>query len=93
MVRQTNKQAQEAAIEKFLTGTCLEDLKVMKEGDVPFDQSHGYPQNYKAQYAIDDKLFWQFLQNTQAYELEILQKNGVDNQVGVPALSEAEWRK
>lgn len=27
MVSQTNEQALEAAIEKHLTGTCLEDLK------------------------------------------------------------------
>jgi len=82
MVSQTNEQALEAAIEKFLTGTCLEELKEVKDGDVPFSQSHGYqigyPQDFKAQYAIDDKFFWQFLQNTQADELEKLQKSGAD---------------
>lgn len=86
MVSQTNEQALEAAIEKFLTGTCLEELKVVKEGNVPFSpddkKSHGYqlgyPQDFKARYAIDDKFFWQFLQNTQPEELEKLQKSGAD---------------
>lgn len=82
MVSQTNEQALEAAIEKFLTGTCLEDLKGVKDGDVPFSQSHGYqlgyPHDFKAQYAIDDKFFWKFLQNTQSEELEKLKKSGSD---------------
>ncbi len=82
MVSQTNEQALEAAIEKFLTGTCLEDLKEMKDGDVPFSRSHGYkighPKDFKAQYAMDTNFFWQFLQNTQAEELEKLQKSGSD---------------
>ena len=82
MVSQTNEQALEAAIEKFLTGTCLEELKEVKDGDVPFSQSHGYQlgysQDFNARYAIDDNLFWQFLGNTQAEELEKLQKSGAD---------------
>jgi type I restriction enzyme R subunit len=82
MVSQTNEQALEAAIEKYLTGTCLEDLKSVKDDDVPFSQSHGYqlgyPQDFIAQYAIDGKYFWEFLQNTQAEELEKLQKSGSD---------------
>lgn len=82
MVSQTNEQALEAAIEKFLTGTCLEELKDDKDADVLFSQSHGYqlgyPQDFKAQYAIDDKFFWQFLQSTQVQELEKLQKSGSD---------------
>ncbi len=82
MVSQTNEQALEAAIEKFLTGTCLEEKKEVKDGDVPFSQNHGYklgyPKDFIAQYAIDEKFFWQFLQNTQADELEKLQKSGSD---------------
>lgn len=85
MVSQTNEQALEAAIEKFLTGTCLEELKMVKEGaddEVPFSKNHGYqlgyPKDFIALYAIDDKFFWQFLQNTQSEELEKLRKSGAD---------------
>ncbi len=82
MVSKTNEQALESAIEKFLTGTCLEELKEINDGGVPFSQSHGYelgyPQDFIAQYAIDEKFFWQFLKNTQNEELEKLQKTGAD---------------
>lgn len=85
MVSQTNEQALEAAIEKFLTGTCLEDLKMVKDvagNKLPVIQNHGYQlgytQDFRAQYAIDDKFFWQFLHNTQEKELEKLQKGGAD---------------
>lgn len=84
MVSQTNEQALEAAIEKYLTGSCLEEQKAVQEGvsAVPFSEHHGYqlgyPQNFDAKYAIDKKFFWQFLQNTQADELEKLQKTGGD---------------
>lgn len=84
MVSKTNEQALEAAIEKYLTGSCLEEMKIVKEGaqEVPFSESHGYkigyPQDFVAQYAIDKKFFWQFLENTQAEELEKLQKTGGD---------------
>lgn len=83
MVSKTNEQALEAAIETFLTGTCLEAKnKVAESDDVPFSQNHGYqlgyPQDFNAQFAIDSKFFWQFLQNTQNEELEKLQKSGAD---------------
>lgn len=82
MVSKTNEQALESAIEKFLTGTCLEELKEVKDEAVPFSQSHGYklgnPKDFIAQYAIDEKFFWQFLENTQKEGLEKLQKNGAD---------------
>lgn len=56
MVSQTNEQALEASIERQLTGTCLENLKTVADGDVPFSQSHGYqlgyPQNFNARYAL-----------------------------------------
>jgi type I restriction enzyme, R subunit len=34
MVSQTNEQALEAAIEKALTGTCLEDIKAGVQEDI-----------------------------------------------------------
>jgi type I restriction enzyme R subunit len=79
MVSQTNEQALEAAIEKSLTGTCLEELKAGTH-ELPADFNHrfyriGQASDFNAQYAIDEKLFWQFLQNTQEVELAKLQKN------------------
>ncbi|MEE9423511.1 MAG: type I restriction endonuclease subunit R [Methylococcales bacterium] len=82
MVSQTNEQALESSIEKFLTGTCLEALKEIKEDDLPFSLNHGYqlgsPANFNAHFAIDNKVFWQFLQTTQNEELEKLKKSGAD---------------
>ncbi|MDQ6967880.1 MAG: type I restriction endonuclease subunit R [Mariprofundaceae bacterium] len=89
MVSQTNEQALEAAIEKRLTGFCLEELKTsganideLREADVPFGDHHGYKlglsQDFNAHYAIDTKQFWAFLEKTQADELEKLQKSSAD---------------
>jgi type I restriction enzyme R subunit len=83
MVSQTNEQALEAAIEKQLTGTCLEAQKAIAEdGEVSFSPHHGYqlglPQDFNARYAIDSKQFWAFLEQTQHKELEKLQKSGAD---------------
>lgn len=82
---QTNEQALESAIEKRLTGTTLEAIKeehqtvdaVMDDGAF-YQAGNGYyigqPQYYNAQFAIDEKYFWQFLKNTQKEELEKIQK-------------------
>ena len=82
MVSQTNEQALEAAIEKQLTGTCLEDRNSIAGDDLPFSQHHGYtlgyPQDFNARYALDNKQFWAFLESTQKDELEKLQKTGSD---------------
>lgn len=79
MVSQTNEQALEAAIEKHLTGTCLEDLKSgVKEAAPAYNNALyklGYPADFDMHYAIDTHYFWQFLQNTQEQELEKLKKN------------------
>jgi len=89
MVSQTNEQALEAAIEKCLTGICLEELKtnnsnadVVREADVPFGEHHGYklgfPADFNARYAIDAVKLWSFLETTQAEDLEKLQRSGSD---------------
>jgi len=74
MVSKTNEQALESAIEKFLTGRSLEELDDVKDEVTPFSQNHGYKLDYAtdyiAQYAIEKKFFWQFLQNTQKEKLE-----------------------
>lgn len=85
MHSQTNEQALEAAIEKILTGTCLEELKVqgigvdeVKEDAGIYQTGKGYyigqASNYNAQFAIDEQFFWDFLESTQKDELEKLQK-------------------
>ena len=79
MVSQTNEQALESAIEKHLTGTCLEDTKAGVQ-EVAQDYSNRFYQpglaaDFDKQYALDKRFFWQFLQNTQEAELTKLQKN------------------
>ncbi|GAB4161445.1 MAG: type I restriction endonuclease subunit R [Winogradskyella sp.] len=85
MHSQTNEQALEAAIEKHLTGTCLEDFKIqgltidaVNEDAEIYKTGKGYyigqPNYFNAQFAIDEQFFWDFLQSTQKEELEKLQK-------------------
>lgn len=85
MHSQTNEQALEAAIEKALTGTCLEDMKkqgqsinAVNEQAALYRTGKGYyigqPSNFNAQFAIDEQFFWDFLEATQKEELEKLQK-------------------
>jgi type I restriction enzyme R subunit len=86
MVSKTNEQALEAAIETYLTGTCLEHAQTsdggVHEADLPFAENHGYrlafATNFNAQYALDETIFWDFLQRTQAEELEKLKRGGAD---------------
>ncbi|MFD2540747.1 type I restriction endonuclease subunit R [Lacinutrix gracilariae] len=85
MHSQTNEQALEAAIERTLTGTCIEDLKkdgmsvdAVNENVEVYRTGKGYyigqPSNFNAQFAIDEQFFWDFLESTQKEELEKLQK-------------------
>lgn len=85
MHSQTNEQALEAAIEKHLAGTCLENLKqqgltidAVNEDAAIYQTGKGYyigqPSNFNAHFAIDEQFFWDFLQRTQKEELEKLQK-------------------
>jgi type I restriction enzyme R subunit len=85
MPSQTNEQALEAAIEKKLTGTCLEDLKQQVSADNNVNERNelyrsgngyyiGYANDFNAKYAIDEVRFWHFLETTQPEELAKLQK-------------------
>ena len=85
MTSHTNEQALEAAIEKTLTGSCLEELQVAGVAINAFNEEpgmyragNGYyigqPSNFNAQFAIDEQFFWSFLEITQKEELEKLQK-------------------
>ena len=81
MASQTNEQALEASIEKFLTGTSLEEQRSVQEA-VPFSQHHGYrlgqANDFSARYAVDTRFLWQFLETTQTEELARL-KERYDN--------------
>lgn len=81
---QTNEQALEATIEKALTGTCREELQtypgqVQEPGEI-YHSGKGFfmgePDDFDPKYAIDQKRFWHFLENTQHEELEKLQRSG-----------------
>ena len=78
MVSQTNEQALEAAIEKALTGTCLEELKAgVGEAKPDFGNKFyqiGQPSDFDMHYALDTKFFWKFLEETQEQELEKLKR-------------------
>lgn len=78
---QTNEQALERAIEKALTGTCLEELAnagEVQNTTVPYQRKGlyflGLASDFNTQYAIDESRFWHFLENTQPEELEKLQR-------------------
>jgi type I restriction enzyme R subunit len=85
MTSTTNERAFEAAIEKKLTGTCLEELKEagigfpLPEDRVSLYRSEngfhlGSPEYFSAPYAIDERRFWDFLETTQKEELAKLKK-------------------
>ncbi len=81
MKSQMNEKAFEQAIERALSGTCVEELS-----DIFFDEPSeeyginskfylGSPYDFDKTYAIDTKRFWHFLENTQQEELEKLQRD------------------
>jgi type I restriction enzyme R subunit len=77
MVTQTNEQALEACIEKALTGTCRERLRVdglgVSEANDRFRGGHlywlGESGDFDREFAVDRRHFWRFLETTQADEL------------------------
>lgn len=83
MVSQTNEQALESAIEKRLTGICLEELKAsgtsVLEAQALYGNSNGYyigdTNDFNPKYAVDETRFWHFLEATQKEELEKLQRS------------------
>jgi type I restriction enzyme R subunit len=85
MHSQTNEQALESAIEKKLTGSCLEELKIagttvdaVNERAELYRSGNGYyigsANDFNAKFAIDEVRFWHFLETTQAEELAKIQK-------------------
>ena len=83
MKSKTNEHALEAAIEKALTGTCLEDVKsagnTVQEAQALYRTGNGYyigsTNDFNAKYAIDETRFWHFLEGTQKEEFEKLQRS------------------
>ena len=89
MVSKTNEQALEAAIEKALTGTCLEELGngfnvvaepqgIVSEPVELYRGGNGFyigtANDFNAQNAIDELRFWHFLESTQKDELDKLKR-------------------
>lgn len=86
MPSQTNEQALESTIEKKLTGSCLEELKIQGESIEAwaelrgnYQAGSGYwigePNHFNPQYAIDEVRLFDFLGNTQEEELTKLKKH------------------
>ena len=82
MVSQTNEQALEAAIQRALTGTNIESTAPEGVAETPADYvvanngfKLGLPTDYSAQYAIDEKFFWKFINNTREEELDKIKRN------------------
>lgn len=79
----TNEQALEAAIEKVLTGTCLEDTKasgnIVNEPNVVYNSGKGFyignTYDFNVKYALDEVRFWNFLETTQEDELNKLKRS------------------
>lgn len=82
MQSKTNEQALEAAIEKALAGSCLEDQKAatggVQEPTESYQSGNGYyiglSSDFNPKYAIDEKRFWHFLETTQGKELAKVQR-------------------
>ncbi len=84
MPSQTNEQALESTIEKALTGTTTETLNAsatgVEEHKGVYQAGKGYfigsPADFDAQYALDTRYFWHFLEQTHKKELAKLQRYG-----------------
>ncbi|WP_234109929.1 type I restriction endonuclease subunit R [Chryseobacterium sp. R2A-55] len=79
MKSQTNEKALEVAIEKALAGCSTEDIKngIVAESQSPYGGNGFYigsPDDYNAKFAVDEHRFWNFLEETQAEELEKLKR-------------------
>lgn len=82
MPSKTNELALEQHIEKSLVGYCQEDLaNGVHEPEENYGIGCGFEiadaTNFNAQYALDEKIFFEFLESTQAEELEKI-KSGVN---------------
>jgi len=77
MPSQTNEAALEACIERSLTGGVTVTVKeaVLQEPTPDYGGNgwkRGRPGDFNAEFAVDEAMLWQFLESTQAKELEKL---------------------
>ncbi len=77
MPSQTNEAALEACIERALTGGVTLAAKdgVLQEPESDYGGNgwkRGKPSDFNAEFAVDEAILWQFLESTQAKELEKL---------------------
>lgn len=77
MPSQTNEAALEACIERALTGGVSVPAKdgVLQEPESDYGGNgwrRGKPSDFNAEFAVDEAMLWQFLESTQAKELEKL---------------------
>ncbi|NME66578.1 type I restriction endonuclease subunit R [Flammeovirga aprica] len=82
MPSQTNEQALEALIEKYLAGSTQEERKEQADlGETPLEYITGngyyvgYSTDFNTKFALDEKHFWNFLETSQKEELEKLKKH------------------
>ena len=75
MVSNTKEIALEQAIQQHLTGCTTEGLAGQPQPNTPNKFRIGYPQDFDAGYALDTKLFWDFLETNQSDELDKLRKH------------------
>ena len=78
MVSGTKEKDLEIAIEKALTGTWRENMENKlgePKAEYHLPRHHGFElafsQDFDAQFAIDTRLFWQFLQTSQRQNLPV----------------------
>ena len=69
MVSNTKEIALEQAIQRHLTGLTIEDLSAQPVPVGPGRFRLGLPGDFDAEFALDAKLFWEFLETTQGKEL------------------------
>ena len=83
MKSKTNEQALEAAIEKSLTGTSLEELKDKETAVYDIENNYigaerfaiGFAKDFNAKFAVDEVKLWSFLERSQKEELEKLKRS------------------
>lgn len=80
MRSKTNEQALESLIQRVLTGIVIEEhtIEEIKDHCTPYGGKGyfvGFPKDYNKKYAIDEYMFWNFLENTQKVELDKLKKH------------------
>lgn len=84
MPSKTNEQALETAIQEKLSGVSLEYLKEKGITNNIAEEAENYrsgnryfigdPRDFNAKYALDERRFWDFLNDTQPEELEKIQR-------------------